>query len=130
MTSFRTAAAATIVLLSAVGCRAGENYTTSDGLQELISKQSKPYVLVDVRTDAEWAEGHIPTAIHIPYQEIGGRLPTADRDALIVLILPQRRPGRSGGEDAERGRLHEHRELRRDRGVGGRGREALTLRRR
>jgi len=53
-------------------------------------------VVVDVRTDAEFRQGHLPEAIHIPYDEIVARraeLP-ADQNRPIVLYC---RSGRRSG---------------------------------
>jgi len=58
-----------------------------------------PYVLLDVRTEAEFAEGHIPGAILIPYTELYERasygLP--DRRARILVYC---RSGRRSAEAA------------------------------
>jgi rhodanese-related sulfurtransferase len=53
-----------------------------------------PYILVDVRTPAEYASGHIPTAINIPNTEIAERPPTEDSSALIIVYC------RSGARSA------------------------------
>lgn len=53
-------------------------------------------MVVDVRTDAEFRQGHLPEAIHIPYDEIVARraeLP-ADQNRPIVLYC---RSGRRSG---------------------------------
>lgn len=43
-------------------------------------------VVVDVRTDAEWAAGHYPNAIHIPLQQLTRKLPhnVPDRETRIL----------------------------------------------
>ncbi len=53
-----------------------------------------PYILVDVRTPAEYASGHIPTAINVPVAEIAARPPTEDTSALIIVYC------RSGSRSA------------------------------
>ena len=44
-------------------------------------------LLVDVREDEEWDEGHIEGALHIPLGELADRAPTElpDRDASVAL---------------------------------------------
>ena len=64
-------------------------------------------VFVDVRERAEWDEGHIPGAVHIPRgsleSRIEGLLP--DRARPLVVLLRRRQPLRVRGEDARRARL-------------------------
>lgn len=69
-------------------------YTTSDGLAELIEEGETPYLLVDVRTAAEYDGGHIPTAINVPFQVIAEQLPDAEGDPIIVVYC---RSGRRSG---------------------------------
>ncbi|TVR33817.1 MAG: rhodanese-like domain-containing protein [Spirochaetaceae bacterium] len=71
-----------------------ERYTTPEGLAELIGGNGEPYLLVDVRTAAEFHAGHIPGAINIPYDQIAAGL--ADRPADRVLVLYCRTGRRSG----------------------------------
>jgi rhodanese-related sulfurtransferase len=62
-----------------------ETYKDPDALRALLSKPEEPYVLVDVRTAQEYAGGHIPSAINIPYDVIGQKPPTTDTSALIIV---------------------------------------------
>ena len=55
---------------------------------------SEAYHLIDVRSPEEFADGHIPTAVNIPFQLIEERVPTTNRDALLVLYC------QSGGRSA------------------------------
>ncbi len=61
------------------------HYAVPEHLLTLIESGLEPYVLVDVRTPEEFASGHIPSAVNIPYDIIGTRPPTADKDALIIV---------------------------------------------
>ena len=70
------------------------DYTDPAKLAELIAGKGVPYILVDVRTPAEYASGHIPTAVNIPNTEIAARPPTDDISALIVVYC--RSGARSG----------------------------------
>jgi rhodanese-related sulfurtransferase len=69
-------------------------YTTPSGLSRLIQEESPSYLLVDVRTPAEYAGGHIPTAINIPYQNIARDLPETEEDTILVVYC---RSGRRSG---------------------------------
>jgi rhodanese-related sulfurtransferase len=73
---------------------AGGKYTDPAALAKLLAEKTEPYVLVDVRTPEEYASGHIPGAVLIPYDTIGGRPPTGDKDALVILYC--RSGNRSG----------------------------------
>jgi len=44
----------------------GKKISTPEGLRQLIESKDPRFVIVDVRPPAEYAEGHIPTAINIP----------------------------------------------------------------
>ncbi|MFP4329099.1 MAG: rhodanese-like domain-containing protein [Alkalispirochaetaceae bacterium] len=69
-------------------------YATPDGLKELIESEDKPYLLVDVRTAAEYNGGHIPTAINVPFQTIGESLPETEGDPILIVYC---RTGRRSG---------------------------------
>lgn len=53
------------------------------------------YVLIDVRTPSEFADGHIPGAVNIPVQELGARLNEVPQGVPVVLYC------RSGNRSAE-----------------------------
>jgi len=44
----------------------GNQIRTPEGLKKFIDSRHPRFVIVDVRTPAEYAAGHIPTAINIP----------------------------------------------------------------
>ena len=48
-------------------------------------------VLLDVREDDEWADGHAPGALHIPMVDVPARLDEIDIDAEVYVVC------RSGG---------------------------------
>jgi hydroxyacylglutathione hydrolase len=54
-------------------------------LHAALRGESSPLVL-DVRDADEWAEGHIAGAIHIPFQQLQGRLAEVPRDRLVAVI--------------------------------------------
>ena len=87
-----------IMLLVAffLGCASGENgesdietvsfedLETYEGLAAAL-ENSDDIALYDVRTAEEYADGHIPGAINIPYDVIGEQIPIADKEAIIVV---------------------------------------------
>ena len=66
----------------------------SEMLARLIEEKDRDYILVDVRTEAEYEAGYIPTAVNIPHTEIEQNPPTDDRSAFIIVYC--RSGGRSG----------------------------------
>jgi rhodanese-related sulfurtransferase len=82
------------VITAALSAQPAPEYTTTEELQQLIDRETKEYLLIDVRTEEEYNSGHIPTAIHIPYTEIVEKVPTEEKDDLIVVYC--RSGGRSG----------------------------------
>ena len=77
------------------------DYSDEEVLTGLIESGDTDYILVDVRTPEEYAEGYIPTAINILLSEIGENPPTENRDALIILYC------RSGNRSSQAQRILE-----------------------
>ena len=80
-----------LVMLVFVGCK-GENMKNT--YEQITQEEAKrimdtetDYVLLDTRTDEEFAEGHIEGAIMIPEYEIADKAETAipDKDTLILV---------------------------------------------
>ena len=72
---FRGRAALAIAALSAAVVWAADDLAPSISPQELearVAKGDAP-LLVDVRSAEEYAAGHIPGAIHIPYEQVASR---------------------------------------------------------
>jgi len=61
------------------------DYADPEQLLALVAGATVPYLLVDVRTPAEYNAGHIPTALNVPVTEIAQHPPTDDKDALIIV---------------------------------------------
>ena len=82
-----------MALLLLAGCAApdvaGENSYRQIGMQEAVEMMDseRDYIILDVRTDVEFNERHIPGALNIPNEEIGTdeipQLP--DKDQLILV---------------------------------------------
>ena len=88
-----------LVIFPILGFSSGEaedesGVLTSSELEEIIKGSLEDYILIDVRTVDEYAGGHIPTAINIPYDVIGDNLPTDNKDAKIIVYC---RSGRRSG---------------------------------
>ena len=58
---------------------------SSEKLAEIIAAADPNTYLVDVRTEAEYNAGAVPTAINIPFDVIADNLPTEDRSARIIV---------------------------------------------
>ena len=98
------------ILLSALlfqGCGTGNSDThdtyrqiTVDEAVIMMEKESG-YIILDVRRPDEFAEGHIPNAVNVPNESIGGseisELPNKDQ-----LILVYCRSGRRSKEAAQK----------------------------
>ena len=97
------------IVLSALmltGCAGAGNQTNSYrqiSMDEAVAmmKQESGYVILDVRTPAEFAEKHIPNAINVPNETIGtdeiSQLPNKDQ-----LIMVYCRSGRRSKEASEK----------------------------
>ena len=64
-----------MLVLAAAGCAGGEELAPSispQALQERIASDDAP-LLLDVRTPAEFQDGHIPGAINVPHEQVASR---------------------------------------------------------
>ena len=64
-----------MLVLAAAGCAGGEELAPSispQALQERIASGDAP-LLLDVRTPAEFQDGHIPGAINVPHEQVASR---------------------------------------------------------
>jgi phage shock protein E len=82
---FRACIPVLLMIWMLSGCTTQGVYKTPEGLAQLISSRSEPYILIDVRTVQEYTMGHIPSAINIPVTTLEQNLPTEDRSALIIV---------------------------------------------
>lgn len=62
----------------------GNEVRTPEGLKKLIDRKDPRFVIVDVRSPAEYAAGHIPTAINIPGGVTAGMAAPPPKDKYIV----------------------------------------------
>ena len=88
-----------LLLIGALaGCSTSKQAATSSRSVEQVAWDAiaRGAPVIDVRTDAEFQEGHLPGAVNIPYDQITsrfGELP-ADKNQTIVLYC---RSGRRSG---------------------------------
>lgn len=68
--------------------------STSIHPTELDQALASGATIIDVRSDEEWQAGHLPTARHIPLDELPSRLDEIRPDQLAVLVC------RSGSRSA------------------------------
>jgi len=65
---------------------AGFYNITVDGLKTRIdNKSDKNFIVVDIRDNASYAQGHIPGAINIPLNELGYRVFSLDKTKDIIV---------------------------------------------
>jgi phage shock protein E len=98
MTTIRALAAIAALFASNV-CFADTDIQ-ADALLERARKADESFVIVDVRTPAEFAQGHVPGAINIPVDQVANRLSelAGARNKDIVLYC---RSGKRAGQAAE-----------------------------
>jgi rhodanese-related sulfurtransferase len=68
---------------------AGPKIISAEELAERIQREQAPRI-VDVRSEKEYAEAHIPGAVNIPYDQLGDRLSEIDAaktDEIVVHCL-------------------------------------------
>ena len=76
-----------IIILSfiMIGCENKESINTNitlDNIKEIV--KNKEYLIIDVRTEEEYKEGHIKESINVPYDEIDENI-EIDKDKIIFV---------------------------------------------
>jgi phage shock protein E len=71
---------------------------SQDALVEMQADKDSQVFVLDARTPAEFAAGHVPGAVNIPYEQVASRLGQIPKDDLIVLYCHS---GRRAGLAAE-----------------------------
>ena len=77
-----------VVVLALVGCASvaqAIDYRDPANLARLIEGHAVPYLLLDVRTPGEFAGGHIPTAVNIPYDRVADRMGSVAKGSLVIV---------------------------------------------
>jgi phage shock protein E len=67
---------------------------TPQQVREMQAQKSAALYVLDVRTPGEFASGHVPGAVNIPYDQVASRLAEIPKDKEVVLYC---RSGRRAG---------------------------------
>jgi len=73
----------------------GRQKTDELGPPEAADLQGRGAVLVDVREDDEWSEGHAPDAIHVPLARVGEAASRFAGQEVLTLCRSGARSGRA-----------------------------------
>jgi phage shock protein E len=74
---------------------AGAESITAGELTQMIQSSQAPLIL-DVRSEEEFAEGHIPGALNIPHDQLGDRLSEIDASKTDEIVVHCRSGHRAG----------------------------------
>lgn len=105
MRSKKRIAALLLVLLTMVGCgrpvekEASYVNITAQEAKELMDRE-EGYIILDVRTEEEFAQGHIPGAILIPDYEIGQKAGEmlSDKNQMILVYCRSGRRSKNAAQ--------------------------------
>jgi phage shock protein E len=80
---------ALLAVLALPGAAPAMDQAAAISVAELREQQNSgsPPVIVDVRTDAEFERGHIPGAVHIPYDELDARLSELSASPFDTIVV-------------------------------------------
>ncbi len=73
---------------------ANRGITNAHALRKAMQTEAQQVTLIDVRTPAEYHDGHIPGAINIPHTKIAKKPPKRPKDSLMIVYC---RSGRRSG---------------------------------
>lgn len=94
---FRQGVVAAAGCLLFAGAFAGDESPTSISAQALSERQSQAAsaaFVLDVRSPEEYATGHVPGAVNIPFDQVAGRLAEIPKDQDLVLYCRSGRRAR------------------------------------
>jgi rhodanese-related sulfurtransferase len=64
----------------------GNSASSQISVSQALDKYRSGAFILDVRTSAEWTQGHIPGSILIPLDQLSGRLSEVPRDRDVVVV--------------------------------------------
>lgn len=82
-------------LLLLAGCSANTGYTNVSVAEAKKMIEKKEVTVIDVRTEEEFASGHIPNAKLLPLQQLQDRLDELDKEHAYLIVC------RSGNRSAQ-----------------------------
>jgi phage shock protein E len=71
--------------LGLMACVTQRDFSTARDLQGLVQQKNQRYLLIDVRMPSEYVEGHIPSAVNIPLDQLETKMSAGDRSLLVVV---------------------------------------------
>ena len=74
-----------LLVLLLVGCTTNTYTSISQSEAKKMMKEEKDYIILDVRTKEEYAEGYIEGAINVPLNEIESTNKLKDKDQIIFV---------------------------------------------
>ena len=84
-------------LLVAAGCSESEAPGVREVAQEgFLGSADAAALILDVRSEAEFATSHVPGAVNIPHDELGERLAELDASSSDPVVVYCERGGRAG----------------------------------
>lgn len=72
---------------------ANSNMTRVDPTKSDFVENLANYYVVDIRSEADYAKGHIPGAVNIPFAQMGSKIDTLPKDKTIVTVCYTGRTG-------------------------------------
>lgn len=87
-----------LALFALPACADDAKTITPDALLEALKTKQDEILVLDVRTDEEYAKGHVPGAVHIPYDQLQGRIgevKAREADRIVVYCESGRRAGKA-----------------------------------
>jgi rhodanese-related sulfurtransferase len=94
----RTTALAAMLALAAfshIACNGGAPGVRLISQDTLLGEPPDGVVILDVRTEAEYASGHVPDAVNIPHDELAARLAELGAETSAPIVVYCERGGRA-----------------------------------
>ena len=87
-----------LATLGALTLACGSNASSVGDIspEELLSHPPQDAIVLDVRTPGEYASGHVPGAVNIPYDQVGSRLDELHASPETPIVVYCERGGRAG----------------------------------